>query len=96
MEVWAISDKELVGELNENTRTIPCIGIAPGSTTVKETFQDGHPFNDDIVGGFPLNITNHTYATGVVLLGWIVKTLRIWIISAVLHRFGGGLGALRR
>ncbi len=73
---FALAHEKLMRNLNQQSRTITCFGIAPAGTAMGEIDQDLNALFDDLMTLLPTNAGDKSDATGIVLLRRIVKTLR--------------------
>ena len=67
--------EKAVGQLEQNTSTVPCVDLTTASAPVIQVNQHGERLLDDIVGSFTLHLTNETNTARIMLKLRIVKPL---------------------
>jgi hypothetical protein len=67
---------EIVGNLNQNSCTIASFGIATTGPTMREIEQNLDSVTNNVMALFATDAGYEADPAGIVLLRWIVKTLR--------------------
>jgi hypothetical protein len=62
--------------LDQQTRAIPGLGIAPTRSAVNQVLQNLQPLQDDLMRGLAIDVNDKPESARVVFIPWIVKTLR--------------------
>ena len=80
---------ELVGQLDEDAGAVAHQRIGAHRAAVIQVAQDLQTLRDDLVAAPPLDVRHEPHATGVVLVPWIVQTLRARLIHGRFQEQGG-------
>ena len=74
----ALPREEDMGDLDQNACAVAGLGIAACSTTMGEVNEHLEALADDVVALFALDAGHEAHPTGVVLIPWMIETLRLW------------------
>ncbi len=80
--------KELVGDLRQNSRPIPAVGLASAGTPVLHIGEHGEGILDDGVGSYPPEISDEARTTGIGFQMGHIEAGVAWCGGLILHRKG--------
>ena len=69
--------QEAIGNLDQQAGAVGELGIPADRTAVGEVSEDRQPLLDDAVRLLALDVRDEAYAAGVVLMGGVIKPLRV-------------------
>ena len=65
-------------DLEQDSRAVTGLRIAAAGAPVREVDENLDAFADDVVAFLAGNVRHKTNPTGIVLVAWVVKALRLW------------------
>src|SRR5580692_1061725 len=69
-----------MGNLDQDPCSVARLGIAPGSTAMRQVDQNLEAFADNVVAFLPADAGHEAHAAGIVLLARMVKPLRLGFV----------------
>ena len=76
-QLAALARKKDVGNLNQDARAVARLRIAARRAAMGEVDEDLKALADDVVAFFAANAGDQAHAAGVVLIAWMIETLRV-------------------
>src|SRR5271165_461095 len=83
--------KEDVRNLNQDASAVASLRVATGSAAMSEVDEDLKALADDIVAFFAADAGDQSHSAGIVLVAWVIKTLRLRIAETTIRCMHGSL-----
>ena len=80
-----------MGNLNQDARAVAGLRIATRRAAMGQVDEDLKPLADDLVALFAANAGDQTHTAGIVLIPWVIETLRLRSAETIIRCIHGSL-----